>query len=440
MARMTRRQVLKAAGVTAAVTTSPWWLVGKSQAQRAKKLVFWHQPNFTPLADELQKQQVYEFAKQAGLKDGDVEYAVVAGETAQPKLAAAIEAGNPPDVMRLYESNVQFYASGGHLLDVRDLVEKMRREPKGIFDSALTSVVYKGRAMGVPLAVNPWPMHSRLDLLEQAKLEYPKTWEEFAETSKKIQSPPRLFAFGMCLGLVEDTTDNVMNLLWCYGGKMVEADDKTVVMASKENEAGVKMIEAMFKTHKIIPPGAISWDNSGNNKAYQSKQAAFVMNPTSIYAYLDGNDKDLQKVTGLMPVPAGPKGAINQIDTWAYGAFKKTPYPELAKGLLDYFMQPANYDKIVQSTGGRWVPVYKRLFDSPFWREKPEFKHFINMAETGVPVSYAGSPTAPAGEVLNTHVIPRLIKPWLAANWEAARALDECHKRIVEVYARYARG
>src|SRR2546427_6700947 len=165
MAGMTRRQVLKSAGVAAAVTTSPWWRVGKSAAQRAKKLVFWHLPNFTPLADELQKQQVYEFAKQAGLKEGDVEYAVVAGEQAQQKLAAAIEAGNPPDVMRLYESNVQFYASGGHLLDVNDLVDKMRREPKGIFESALSSVIYKGRAMGVPLAVNPWPVHARLDLL-----------------------------------------------------------------------------------------------------------------------------------------------------------------------------------------------------------------------------------------------------------------------------------
>jgi multiple sugar transport system substrate-binding protein len=292
----------------------------------------------------------------------------------------------------------------------------------------------------VPLAVNPWPVHARMDLLEQAKLEYPKTWDEFVETSKKIQSPPRLFAFGMCLGLVADTTDNVMNLLWCYGGKMVEADNKTVVMNSAENVAGVKMIEAMFKTHKIIPPGAISWDNSGNNKAYQSKQAAFVMNPSSIYAYLDGNDKDLQKVTGLYPVPAGPKGTVNQIDTWAYGAFKKNPYPDLAKGLLEYLMAPANYDKIVQSTGGRWVPVYKRLFDSPFWKEKPAFAHFIKMAETGVAVSYAGSPTPAAGEVLNTHVIPKMIQRVLVENWEPAKALDECHKKIAEIYVRHAKG
>src|SRR5262249_31935044 len=194
--RLTRRSVLKVAGGAAAVAGSPWWLVRASHAQRAKKLVFWHQPNFTPLAHELQKQQVYEFAKQAGLKDSDVEYAVVAGEQFQAKLAAAIEAGNPPDVTRLYESNVQYYAAGGHLLDLTDLVDKMRREPKGIFESAMSSVVYKGRAMGVPLAVNPWPVHTRMDLLEQAKLEYPKTWDEFIETSKKIQSPPRLYAFG----------------------------------------------------------------------------------------------------------------------------------------------------------------------------------------------------------------------------------------------------
>jgi hypothetical protein len=60
------------------------------------------------------------------------------------------------------------------------------------------------------------------------------------------------------------------------------------------------------------------------------------------------------------------------------------------------------------------VPVYKRLFDSPFWKEKPAFAHFIKMAETGVPVSYAGSPTPAAG--------------------------DECQKKIVEIYTRYAKG
>ncbi len=51
--------------------------------------------------------------------------------------------------------------------------------------------------------------------------------------------------------------------------------------------------------------GVLARGARADNKAYQSKQAAFVMNPSSIYAYLDGNDKDLQMVTGSSRFPPG---------------------------------------------------------------------------------------------------------------------------------------
>ena len=118
--RVSRRQVLKAAAATSIATTSPWWLVNKSHAQRAKKLIFWQLPNFTPIADQLQKDQVYEFAKSAGLKDDEVEFTVIGNDVFIQKLSAAIEAGNPPDVMRLFESNVQFFGSQSQrVFDVR---------------------------------------------------------------------------------------------------------------------------------------------------------------------------------------------------------------------------------------------------------------------------------------------------------------------------------
>src|SRR5206468_4488651 len=115
MSSMNRRDVLKLAGAAGVAATGPWWRVGKSHAQRAKKLVYWHLPNFTPLADQIQKEQVYEFAKQAGLKESEVEYAVVANEQAAAKLATSIEARNPPDRIQLDESTLQFYGSQGHL-------------------------------------------------------------------------------------------------------------------------------------------------------------------------------------------------------------------------------------------------------------------------------------------------------------------------------------
>ena len=94
--RVSRRQVLKVAAATGIATTSPWWLVNKSHAQRAKKLIFWQLPNFTPIADQLQKDQFYEFAKSAGLKDEEVEFSVVGNDVFIQKLSAGSRPATRP--------------------------------------------------------------------------------------------------------------------------------------------------------------------------------------------------------------------------------------------------------------------------------------------------------------------------------------------------------
>ena len=111
------------------------------------------------------------------------------------------------------------------------------------------------------------------------------------------------------------------------------------------------MYADMYNKHSH-PQGAIGWDNTGNNKAYQSKQVIFVLNPTSIYAHLDQSDKELHAVTGLLPVPAGPAGAVDSVSTTEWNKKKKNPYPELAKGLIDYWMEPEHLRITIEEGGG----------------------------------------------------------------------------------------
>jgi len=42
--------------------------------------------------------------------------------------------------------------------------------------------------------------------------------------------------------------------------------------------------------------------------------------------------------------------------------------------------------------------------------------------------------------VLNTNIIPKMVQRVLVDNWEPAKALDECHKKIAEIYVRYEKG
>jgi multiple sugar transport system substrate-binding protein len=434
---LTRRDVLQRAGTaTALATTASWWLVRRAHAARDKKLTVWNPAALAPQVDKIMQEQCYAYLKQAGIKESEIDYSVIGGPQLLPKLVASLEAGNPPDITRVGGGYAHLYRSQGHLLETTDLVDKMQKVPGGLFAPSLSTVMHQGKAYAVPQSVSPWALVTRLDLLEAAKVDPPKTWDEFIEVCKKLQKPPKLTGYGICLGLQNDTDNNVMNTIFCYGGKLVEADNKTVALHSKETVAAVQLIADMFHKHKIIPKGAIAWDNTGNNKAYQSRQVLFVLNPTSIYAYLAESDKELYNTTGLLPIPAGPAGSIAELSTDQWVLFKHNPYPEVAKGLAEYWMAPENLRVMIEEGGGRWGPPYKGMYDSEFWK-RPVFQHWRAMLEHGREFSSPGAMNAASGEVITTYVIGRMIQRVLVESWEAEKAVEEAHKQIAEIYARY---
>lgn len=431
-----RREFLKtttvaAAGFSASSIIRPI----KSWAQREQKLVYWHLPMFTPLADQITEEIFHEFLKQAGLSSDEGSFITVNNADLIPKLSASLEAGSPPDACRLYESYVQLYRSQGHLMDVTEMVQNMTGAEGGIFESSLAAIEHDGKYWGAPFAINPWPIHARMDILEEAGLDYPSTWDEFVETCKTIQSPP-FYGFGMDLGLTADATDNIMQLCWCFGGQTAD-ESGAAAFNNQGNIDGFNFINMMYNEAKIIPRGVVgNGDTAWNNKAYQSGQVAFINNPTSVYAYLADKDPELMAKTGLFPVPAGPAGSVNQIDTWSIGLFEASPEPQLVRDFVSYMMQPENYEQVINNTNHRFVPVYPDLFETPYWNDNPEFAAFKDIATTGVPVSFKAPPSAGSGEVLGTHVIPEHVQMMLVEDVPADEAVALCHEKIAAIYER----
>src|SRR5881396_3114788 len=146
----TRRTILRQA-VPAAVlaTMAPWWLVRRAHAARQKKLVVWNTTALAPQVDKIMQDQCYAYAKQAGIKDNEIDYSIIGSAQILPKLVASLEAGTPPDIARIDPWLTTLYRSQGHLLEVTDLVEKMQRVPGGLF-SVFNEVMHQGKAYGIP--------------------------------------------------------------------------------------------------------------------------------------------------------------------------------------------------------------------------------------------------------------------------------------------------
>ena len=164
---LTRRELLQQTGKATTVlsTTAPWWLVRRAHAARQAKLVVWNPAALAPQVDKIMQEQCYAYAKQAGIKESEIDYSIIGGPQLLPKLVASLEAGNPPDITRLGGGYAQLYRSQGHLLEVTDLVNKMQKAQGGLFPVSLPSVMHQGKAYAVPQSLSPWPLVTRLDLL-----------------------------------------------------------------------------------------------------------------------------------------------------------------------------------------------------------------------------------------------------------------------------------
>src|SRR5256886_14465346 len=96
---LTRRDVLQRAGTaTALATTASWWLVRRAHAARQAKLVVWNPAALAPQVDRIMQEQCYAYAKQAGIKESEIDYQIIGGGPLVPQPGAGVGARDPPGV------------------------------------------------------------------------------------------------------------------------------------------------------------------------------------------------------------------------------------------------------------------------------------------------------------------------------------------------------
>ena len=415
-----------AAAPAAAASSAP--AVAKGQ-----KLTIWMGQSFLESLDKQFGTLFQDYGKTKGI---EVDYQIVPSAQLPQKLAAAIQGKNPPDISYLYDSDTMYYMGQNQLVDVTDVWDGLKKKGGDVYAPAADTIAWQNKAWSIPVAINPWPVHARKDLLDKAGLKYPDTWDAFVTACQKIQNPPGLYGYGPCLGKNDDANDNIIQIMWTFGAQMQTKDNKPS-FNTPETRKAFQFIADMYTKDKIIPPGAINWDNSGNNNAYQSGQVAFASNPSSILVWLQQNKPDLAKATILANIPAGPAGSFGEVDCWALGIFKDSKVQDVAKEALAYVMDPAQYGKYIDLAAGRYVPIYKKMTDTQFWKTDPYYNTYPNIADTGRIMAYAGQPTPAFGEVMRGYIITDCIQAIIVQGQSVDAAVNAADQKIQAIYKKH---
>jgi multiple sugar transport system substrate-binding protein len=406
--------------------------VPKEVVKERPKLTMWVDHFFfVQGAEALLKSYVLEYAQQEGF---DVEFVQDSYDVMRPRIDAAMESKTLPDVLYTSSDVVAKMRRVGQASELTDVVSELNANMGGFTEGMLAAVTADGKQYGVPLMSSTEMMYVRQDLLDAAGLPYPETWEDLLEAARKMNNPPTVWGWGpQVSNKAYDAERHLMAMIWAFGGSLFAEDGETVVVDSEATRQVIEMIKQAWD-EDIIPKEVLTWDDSGNNKGYQSGKVAIIENTGSIVNWMKDNDPDLLKVTALGMPPAGPAGRFIQGDCWAFAVPTYSKNAELAKGLIKYIHEPGRYQALIEAMGGLRIPVYGGLSSMAMW-EDPALKPLIDAVPYTYMAGYPGPVSDAALEAFRQLVVSGMVTHVLADGWTVDQAIDDAEtilQRIVE--------
>jgi multiple sugar transport system substrate-binding protein len=310
MAKLNRRNFLESsAGVAAASTTLGMAVSPAVQAQnlsfkpeKGAKLRVLRWSRFVQGDIDAYMVNVKKFTEATGV---EVRVDNEGWEDVRPKAAVAANTGAGPDIILSTNDDANLYPE--KLLDVTDLCEYLGKKYGGFFPSCNAYLKPDGKKwIGVPLGAAGAMMVYRQSHLKAAGFDtFPKDTDGFLKMLKalKEKGTPGGFALGNATG------DGLWCnwLMWAFGGKLVDANNKVVI----DSPETIKALEFAKEMYATFPPGTLSWLDPNNNKAFLDGQISVTNNGISIY-YATKTSTD-EKVRALKVVPRWPSRHANRV-------------------------------------------------------------------------------------------------------------------------------
>ena len=310
-------------------------------------------------------------------------------EDVRPKAAVAANTGAGPDIILATNDDANLYPD--KLLDVTDVATYLGKKYGGWYPSVEAYLRPDGKKwIGLGLGAAGSYMVYRQSQLKAAGYDsFPKTTDDFLKMCKALKEKGT--PAGMALG--NATGDGLWCnwLMWAFGGKLVDKDNKVVI----DSPETIKALEYAKELYATFIPGTLSWLDPNNNKAFLDSQISVTNNGISIY-YAAKNSKD-EKVHELAAdiqhasFPVGPVGVATESHLFFNQMIMKyTKYPNAAKEFLRFMMEQEQFDAWLTGAGGYIAQPLAAYEKSAVWTADPKNTPYRDAVKNMRPAGYAG--------------------------------------------------
>lgn len=237
------------------------------------------------------------------------------------------------------------------------------------FDTMITNNTIAGALVAMPWYTDAGVLYYRADLLKKYTAKPPETWQQLADTARKIQNAerkagnPRMHGFVFQAKGYEGLTCDALEWVDSFaGGTLVNSDGKVTIDNSKA-AAALDLVASWIG--EIAPEGVLNYDEEASRGVFQSGNAVFMRNWP--YAWALGNAKD-SPIRGRIGVTALPRGGQHghhsgTLGGWQLAVSRYSKHPELAADLVRYLTSYEEQKR--RAIEASYNPTIRALYSDP---------------------------------------------------------------------------
>lgn len=317
------------------------------------------------------------FTEETGIK---VKYNTVPWDEVDTQLILSEQAGNSPDITFVRDKEFARHMEVGSLKPLDDYINTELSDEE-IEDHLNWEVgTYNESKYVFPTSYIATALYMRKDLLQEKGLEPPKTWDEFIEVGKSINSDSTSgYLFGGSPAQANQL-DWLESMIVNRGGVVINENGK----AAFDSQAGIESFNFLKNTihdSEITPINVTSISYDEVTDGFAAKKTGMIIEGSHRYStiadVLGEENIELGYIPGIDETQPSP----TVISSWNLGIPKSSKHPDEAWEFIKYFISVESSLTYAKLSGE--VPTLQSVmendyFDSPEQEVIRFFADYIN--------------------------------------------------------------
>ena len=354
-------------------------------------------------------------------------------EDVRPKAAVAANTGAGPDIILSTNDDANLYPD--KLLDVTDVAEYLGKKYGGWYPAGEAYMRPDGKKwIGLPLGAAGSMMVYRESMVKAAGFDsFPKDTDNFLKMFKALKDKGT--PGGMALG--NATGDGLWCnwLIWAFGGKLVDSNNKVVI----DSPETLKALDYGKELYATFIPGTLSWLDPNNNKAFLDSQISVTNNGISIYyAARTSTDPKLKEMAADIQhasFPVGPIGTPTESHLFFNQMIMKyTKYPQASKEFLRFMMEQEQFDPWLAGAAGYVAPPLAAYAKSAIWTSDTKNTPYRDAVKNLRPAGYAGRLGYASAGAAADFIVVNMVAEAISGSKTPKESMERAQKRAERYY------